>query len=111
MQNREELSQILRATFSKKTKEEWLQLFKDTDVPISPALTLEEALINPQIIHRELVKRLIDPELGKEIQVPGFPVKFSEISLELPSPPPRVGQHTREILEQLGYLEEVISSL
>lgn len=109
-QNREELSGILRGAFREKTKEEWLELFKNTDVPLSPVSTMEEALSDPQIVHRELVKKVTDPESG-EISVIGFPAKFSGISTDIQSPPPKAGQHTREILEQLGYSEEVISTI
>ena len=109
-QNKEELSKILRGIFIRKAREEWLQLFHSTDVPLSPVLTLEEALADPQIAHRELVEKVTDSKLG-EINIVGLPAKFSGIPTEPQSPPPRAGQHTREILEQLGYPEEVISRL
>jgi crotonobetainyl-CoA:carnitine CoA-transferase CaiB-like acyl-CoA transferase len=109
-QNREALSGILRDIFQEKTREEWLQLFRNTDVPLSPASTMEEALSDPQITHRGLLNKITDPE-WEEISVAGFPAKFSSISTEIYSPPPRIGQHTREILEQLGYSEEIIATL
>lgn len=108
LQNGEELSRVLKSIFSTKTREEWLQLFKNIDVPLSSASTLKEALSDPQVAHRGLLKKVTDPLLG-EINVVGFPAKFSGISTDIQSPPPRAGQHTREILEQLGYSEEVIS--
>lgn len=110
LRNRGELSRILRSVFSTKTREEWLQLFRNVDVPLSPVLTLEEALSDPQVTHRGLIQKVTDPELG-EINIVGFPAKFSGISTRIQSSSPRAGQHTREILEQLGYPEEVISFL
>ena len=109
-QNREELSGILRALFQEKTREEWLELFKNTDVPLSPVSTMAEALSDSQIVHRGLIEKVTAPELG-EINVIGFPAKFSGIATDVQSPPPKAGQHTREILDQLGYSEEVISVL
>lgn len=109
-QNKEELSRILTSIFSQKTSEEWLQLFKNVDVPLSPVSTLEEALTNSQITHRGLVRKIVDPEAG-EFNIVGFPVHFSGTPTVIQSPPPRAGQHTREILEKLGYKEKVISSL
>jgi len=110
LQNREALSRILRDIFGEKTREEWLQLFENTDVPLSPVSTMEEALSDPQITHRGLVHKVADPDWG-EISIAGFPAKFSGISTEIESPPPRAGQHSREILEQLGYSEKVIAAL
>ena len=110
LQNREALSRILRDIFCEKTREEWLQLFENTGVPLSPISTMEEALSDPQITHRGLVNKVTDPE-GKEISVAGFPAKFANISTDIQCPPPRAGQHSREILEQLGYSEEVIATI
>lgn len=108
--NRDELSKALKNIFSEKTRDEWIQLFKNTDVPLTPVSTIEEALSDPQIVYRGLIRKIADPELG-EITIAGLPAKFSGISTEIQSPPPRVGEHTREILEKLGYAEKVISSL
>ncbi len=65
LHNREELARVLRGVFSGKTREQWLQLFKNTDVPLSPVSTLGEALSDPQIAHRGLVKKVTDPESGE----------------------------------------------
>jgi len=110
LRNREELCKTLRSIFSEKTREEWLQLFRNTDMPLSPVLTLEEALSDPQITQRGLLKKVVGPQ-SEGIKVAGFPAKFSGISTDLKSPPPRPGQHTREILKRLGYPEEMISHL
>jgi crotonobetainyl-CoA:carnitine CoA-transferase CaiB-like acyl-CoA transferase len=96
--------------FLQKTRAEWVSLFKNTDVPLSPVATIEEALSDPQIIHRKLIEHTEGTESNK-INVFGFPVKFSGIETGIKSPPPRAGQHTRQILEELGYKDEIISTL
>ena len=108
--NRQALSEILKTVFRERTELEWRELFKDSDVPLCPVATLEEALADPQIVHRQMVKSISDPARG-EIKIAGFPAKFSGIATDIPSPPPRAGEHTRELLGQLGYPEGVISAL
>jgi crotonobetainyl-CoA:carnitine CoA-transferase CaiB-like acyl-CoA transferase len=110
VQNSEKLSELLNNMFLQKTREEWVSLFKNTDVPLSPVATIEEALSDPQILHRKLIEQIED-EKSNKIRVFGFPVKFSTIETGIKSPPPIAGQHTRQILEELGYPEEIISNL
>jgi crotonobetainyl-CoA:carnitine CoA-transferase CaiB-like acyl-CoA transferase len=98
LENREELSKILKAIFSQKTREEWLDIFQHSDIPLTTVYTAEEVFSDPQISHRGLVKKMTAPGLG-EIRVTGFPVKFSKISTGTQLPPPRFGQHTHELLE------------
>ena len=96
--------------FLQKTQAEWISLFKNTDVPLSPVATVEEAISDPQILHRKLIRQIEDAH-SKKIKVFGFPAKFSGITTEAKSPPPKPGQHTRQILEELGYPDEIISTL
>jgi crotonobetainyl-CoA:carnitine CoA-transferase CaiB-like acyl-CoA transferase len=110
VQNSEKLNELLTNMFLQKTRAEWLSLFKNTDVPLSPVATIEEALSDPQILHRGLINQTEDTQSNK-INVFGFPVKFSRITTGIQSPPPKAGQHTRQILEELGYADEIISTL
>lgn len=110
VQNSEKLSEILNNMFLQKTRAEWVSLFKNTDVPLSPVVTIEEALSDPQVLHRKLIEQIEDVQLNK-INVFGFPVKFSGIKTEIKSPPPKAGQHTRQIMEDLGYPDGIISTL
>ena len=95
MENREELSMILRDIFLGKTRDEWLDLFKNTDVPLTPVHTPEEVFSDPQILDRGLMKKIIDPIAG-EINVLGFPVKFSDITTEIQPSIPRLARNTNK---------------
>ena len=110
IKNGEEISEKLREAFLKKERDEWIEEMNKARVPCGPVNTMEEVFSDPHFIHRGLVKEIDDPELGKIKQVP-FPVKFSETPAEVKSPPPKMGEHTEEVLLSFGYTKEEIEDL
>jgi len=88
--------------------EDWLQLFPDVasavahlerfQVPVAPVLSVAETLEHPHLRARGTVRTIYDPVHGEELDVPGFPLKFSEFPEELPLTAPTLGQHNVEIL-------------
>ena len=105
-----EVSERLKAAFLKRTRAEWIEEMNKSRIPCGPVYTMEEVFSDPHILHRGLVQEIDDPKLGKIKQVP-FPVKFSETSAEVQSPPPEMGQHTEEVLLAFGYGKEEIEKL
>ncbi|HTZ41482.1 MAG TPA: CaiB/BaiF CoA-transferase family protein [Syntrophales bacterium] len=97
----DEIISEVRAIFMEKTRDEWLKLLNPKDVCYAPVNSLGEALEHPQIRHRGLWFKAAHPEDG-EIPQPGFPLKFSEDQPGWRTPPPSHGEHTREILKELG---------
>ncbi|MDY6965763.1 MAG: CaiB/BaiF CoA-transferase family protein [Halobacteriota archaeon] len=96
-------SEILKT----KTLNEWLKILDDADVPCGPVYTSDEALADPQVVHRGMVVE-IDTPTGKIKHVP-FPVKFSDTPVQkIRSPPPPIGKDTEEVLKELGYSEDKI---
>jgi len=81
-----------------RTADEWLQLLDEANVPAGPINTVDKALTDPQVLAREMVVELEDPLMGKYKSV-GNPIKSTDLEKsQVFNVPPRLGQHTREIL-------------
>ncbi len=97
----------IQELFKNKTQKEWVDFFKNVDACCEPILTFAEVFRHPQVLHRQMVKEIEDPVEGKIRQV-GNPIKSSQFSFEVRTPPPQQGEHTMEVLKAMGYSEEEI---
>lgn len=88
----------------------WLGLFEESGIPCGPINSYSEALTDPQILAREMVVDTTHPTLGP-IKSLGTPIKLSGTPLDPCRPAPLLGQHTDEILSEIGYDEGAISRL
>ncbi len=110
MGNLPALVEVLTKHFKKRTTAEWLALLERAGVPAGPVLSIREMHAHPQTIAREMVPEVEHPVAGK-VQTIGLPVKFSATPGKVASPAPLFGQHTREVLAELGYSSEEIEKL
>lgn len=78
---------------------------------VFPVSSPKDVYENPQLRYRQFFKTLYHEALGGEIHYPGAPYEMSEIPWQLNRPAPVFGQHTRVILEELGYAPDQIESL
>jgi formyl-CoA transferase len=110
MENIDELYEILDAAFATKCTDEWMELLKDADCICAPVQNYEDLLNDPQARENEYIVEIDHPTQGR-IPVVGAPWRFSKTPVEIAAAYPELGQHTEEVLQELGYSWEDISGL
>lgn len=111
VENRGELIPILEGEFRKRPRDEWLERLRRLGFPCGPVYTLDEVFRDPHVLSRGMLIEMEHPELGVIKQI-GPPMKFSETPCTVGSPPPRLGEHTEEVLRAVaGYSDEEIERL
>ena len=103
-QNRKELTPLLEAKLVAKDTAEWVTVLNDADVPSGAILGLEEALRQPQVAHRDVLKKVPLEGFG-DIEVFGLTALFEKTPGTVDTPPPKLGEHNGEIYARLGITE------
>ena len=96
--------------FKKASTSEWIKRLESAGIPCAPVFRVSQALNNEHVRYRKMVLELEHPKAGR-IPVLGSAFKFSETPGEVRSPPPLRGQHSEEILSELGFRREEIEKL
>ncbi len=106
----EETFHRLRERFLTKTRDEWLDVLKDTEACVMPVQSLAEAVADRHNQQRGMVIEVEHPTLGKVPQV-GIATKLAETPGHVRTTAPCPGQHTDEVLSQAGLAPDEIASL
>lgn len=110
LKHKDELYAILEKVFLEKTGEEWLA-FLEKRIPVAPINSIDQALSDPQTLSRNMVVE-VEYENNKKLKIVGNPIKMSEVEQEVFNRPPRLGEHTEEILTKLlNYSPEKIEEV
>ncbi|MYZ42245.1 CaiB/BaiF CoA transferase family protein [Schauerella aestuarii] len=102
--------QLVQQRIATRTVSEWVSLLSHIKVSCSPIHTLGQALNHPQVQARELIACTEHPVAGTLKHI-GLSVKFEDHPRETVCPPPLHGQHTRDVLQELGYDADAIATL
>lgn len=105
-----EMMGIIGDVIATRTRAEWIEMFRGKDVCVEPVNDIEEAVENPQLLHRQMIIETDLPGEGKVKQV-GFPIKLSDTPGSVRTPVAGVGQHTSTILRQLGFSQVQLEEL
>jgi crotonobetainyl-CoA:carnitine CoA-transferase CaiB-like acyl-CoA transferase len=106
----EQLGLIITEEFAKRTVEEILSSFVEAGIPVAPILEPEEVWEDEQIVHNGTLVEWEHPQAGR-LRQPRHPVRFASAETPVPESVPGLGEHTDEILAELGRTPEQIQAL
>jgi crotonobetainyl-CoA:carnitine CoA-transferase CaiB-like acyl-CoA transferase len=108
----DEKQALIARRMKEKTAQEWEDDLQSVHVPATRVRELPETLQDPQVKYRRVLHRHEDvPGVGRPVTVPLTAFRFAHGGASIERPPPRLGEHTDEVLGLVGYSPEQISEL
>lgn len=110
VRNREALAREIESITSREPRRHWLEQFETNGIPCGPINNYEQVFADSHIRARDLVVETDHPSLGR-IRTIGAPVKMSLTPPIAGRPAPLLGQHTQDVLREIGYSDSEIAAL
>ncbi|HYH40949.1 MAG TPA: CoA transferase, partial [Burkholderiales bacterium] len=109
--HRDTLIPTLQAVFMTRSYEEWEAILLENDIPVGAINNLAQVVEHPQVKARQSLRDVDHPSVGR-VRVVGSPVRLSKTPAREPTPSPVMGQHTREVLQEvLGLSADEVAKL
>ncbi len=108
--HRADLQARFRQEFGGRATRQVLDALESVDILCSPVNSIEDALADPQVAHNGMIAEMRHPELGS-IKTVGIPVKMEGTPGSIRRAPPRLGEHTREVLAEINFTAEEIGAI
>ena len=108
--NRDELARLLEERLATETTAHWHERLTAAGVPAAPVADVADIVAAPQTEALGMLQPLPHPSIP-ELRLPALPLSFDHERAVHRTPPPAVGQHTAEILAEVGYDDETIAAL
>lgn len=108
--NADLLERDIEAVFASNTSAYWVERMEAAEVPGGPVYGFEQALADPHVAARKMVVEIDHPKIGR-MKTLGLPIKSNGELTEIRRPAPLLGQHSAEVLAELGYADEEIEAM
>ncbi len=105
-----DLKALLAPRFAEESTEYWVNKLEAADFLAAPVLSMDEAIIQPQVVHNEMMIEVPVGD-GQSQRHVGIPVKFDETPGRVRSGAPRIGEHTNEVLTGAGFTTDQITEM
>ena len=109
-EHRRELAGAINERTRTQSVDWWIARLNEGGCPCGRVMDVSEVFADPQVLAQDLILDVPHPGAGT-VRTTGFPVKFSETPCAVFRPAPRLGEHTGEVLAELGYRPERIAAL